>query len=100
MVKPIKPSEVTKTKAMLPDEVLEAFNELITHNFSGGSACFRQKEVETLILKKFKKNGKQVSGEDIYKNHWLDVEGIYRKAGWKVNFDQPRSYSATFTFSK
>ena len=34
---------------------------------------------------------------------WLDVEGIYRKAGWDVEYDSPgycEDYPATFKFRK
>lgn len=34
--------------------------------------------------------------------HWLNFEGAYRRAGWKVEFDKPgynESYPATFKFT-
>lgn len=96
--KPITPKEVTLLKvSTIPDEIFEAFNELIVENFDGRSACFSEKKVVALIVKK------GISSKDAYGNHWLDVEPIYRKAGWKVEYDKPgynESYDATFTFSK
>jgi hypothetical protein len=38
----------------------------------------------------------------IFDKHWLDVEDIYRRVGWKVRFDQPgynEDYKAYFVFT-
>ncbi len=97
-VKPLTPSEVvTLKKALIPDEAIESFNELIAENFLGGYSQFSQKKVVARMVKK------GLSEKDIYANGWLDVEDIYRKAGWKVEYDKPgynESYEATFSFSK
>jgi hypothetical protein len=99
MTKPIKPSEVlVLKKALLPPEVIEVFNELIAENFSGGSSEFTQKEACLRLATKL-----NISEADIYRLKFLDVEGIYRKEGWKVVYDKPgynETYNATFTFSK
>ncbi len=96
-VKPITPAEVVSLKASLfPDAVLEAFNELIAENFAGGVASFTEKKVVARIFKK------GISSSQAYANHWLDVEDIYRKNGWRVEYDKPgfnEGYDATFTFS-
>ncbi len=96
--KPITPAEVVKLKVtLIPDEVINAFNELIAENFSGGSSSFTEKKVVARIVKK------GISSAEAYANHWLDVEDIYRKSGWKVDYDKPgynESYDATFTFKK
>ena len=26
---------------------------------------------------------------DIFRRHWLDIEDIYRDAGWQVTYDKP-----------
>lgn len=99
MVEPIKPDEVVEQKQKLfPDEVMEAFNELIAENYQNGSATFQQNEVVKRIVEK-----KGCESAEIFKNHWLDVEDVYRNAGWKVEYDKPaynESYAATFTFRK
>lgn len=96
-VKPITPAKVVALKASIfPDEVLEAFNELIAENFTGGVASFTEKKVVARIVKK------GISSSQAYANNWLDVEDIYRKNGWKVEYDKPgynESYDAIFTFS-
>lgn len=94
---PIKPSDVAKTKeSVFPNEVLEAFNEIIATNYHRNSSCFRQDDVVELMVKKGLKR------KDIFENHWLDVEAVYQNAGWNVEYDAPgynESYPATFTFS-
>lgn len=99
-IQPIKPSQVVKSKQeALPDQVLEAFNELIVAKFDGHGSTFKSKEVVSLIASKMGLEKKDL----IYSNHWLDVEDIYRKAGWIVKYDQPgwnESFDAFFEFRK
>ncbi len=94
--KPLKPSDVPNLKAQtLPDEVLEAFNEVIAKHFSGGVATFTQEEVVQLLVSKGFDRGA------IFAKNLLDVEDIYRKEGWSVTYDKPgynESYSAKFIF--
>jgi hypothetical protein len=98
-VKPITPKEVSsKREASIPDAVLEVFNDLIVKYWSGSSATINQDEAAKLIAKKLK-----CSTEKLYDNHWMDVEPIYKKAGWSVKYDKPgynESYEAYFVFSK
>lgn len=97
-VGPICPEDVISEKLNnLPDEVLVSFNELIALNLSGTSATILQSEVVKLMVQKGLKRA------DIYKNGWLDVEDIYRKAGWRVDYDKPgynESYEPSFTFRR
>lgn len=97
-VSPIKPGEVVKEKEKsIPDAVFEAFNQLIAENFNGYSATVLQKDVVALMKEK------GVNIGEAYKKGWLDVEDIYRKAGWKVEYDKPgynESYDASFEFSR
>ena len=98
-VKPISPREVAGKK-VFPDEVISSFNELIAQN--GGDGCdpviVNQDEVIKLMV------SKGLNKDKIFKNHWLDVEGVYGKAGWRVGYDQPgyneTPYSPYFTFSR
>lgn len=99
-MKPISPHEVVgKKKSLLPDEVLDAFNELIAEHFSGRSSKFEQSKVIDRILEKFHH---KLEKDELFKNHWLDVEDVYRESGWIVEYDKPgynESYAATFKFS-
>ena len=93
-VKPIKPSEVAQQKLTdFPDEVIEAFNELIAANYNNGYSQFKQKAVINLMI------SKGLTLADITDKNWLNVDSIYEKAGWKVSYDKPghsESYDATF----
>jgi hypothetical protein len=95
-VRPLCPKEVVeKRKADIPDAVFEAFNELIAKNFNAAYAIVKQKEVVKLLVEKGLKE------KEIYEKHWLDVEELYRKAGWKVEYDKPaynENYDAYFKF--
>ncbi len=95
-VLPIKPKDIAGAKAKsFPPEVIETFNELIAKNFSGGSATVFQKDAVSALVKKGFKSA------DIYDNHWLDVEEIFEKSGWVVEYDKPgycETYDAHFVF--
>lgn len=89
----------------IPDEVIEVFNDLIAKHFNGVYATFMQEEAVKLILKKFARKPEMamVTRDKIFDDKWLDVEDIYRQAGWDVEYDKPafnESYPASFTFAK
>ena len=95
-VRPIKPEEVVKAKKTnFPDAVFEAFNEMITENYAGRVATFKQDDVVKLMVQK------GLGRNDIFKKGWLDIEDVYDKAGWEVDYDRPgwnETYDTTFTF--
>ncbi len=96
-VAPIKPSQIAKRQnSSIPGEVIETFNEIITEKYSGLSARVTQEEVIERLVKKGLKR------EVIYEKRWLDVEDIFRKSGWDVEYDKPgfnESYGAYFVFN-
>ena len=98
-VKPITPGEVVKVKAAtLPDEVLTIWNEAIAAAWSGSSAVVKQTEIAGSIASRM-----DCTRDHVYKEHWLDIEPVFRAAGWKVVYDSPaycESDPATFTFTK
>ncbi len=95
-VQPISPKEVIDKKlSSIPSEAIEAFNELIAQNTGRANIVVKQEEVVALMVKK------GLHREQIFKNGWLDIEDIYRKAGWRVEYDKPgynEDYEPTFTF--
>lgn len=99
MSKPIRPDEVTSLKAQtLPDEVFDVFNAAIAKHWDGRSATFTQDEVVAALAEKL-----STSREDLYARKLLDVEDVYRAAGWSVEYNRPgynETYRATFTFSR
>jgi hypothetical protein len=100
MSKPITPKQASfRTKAPIPDEVFDAFNELISENLNAGYAVVRQKDVVARILEKLK-NSPTVR-QDVFDKGWLNIEPMYQKAGWDVKYDKPgynEDYEATFEF--
>lgn len=100
MVKPITPEEVQdKKNDTIPSEVVEAFNELIVENWSKVQARVTQRAAVVRIKKKLP----AIPLNDLYENNWLDVEALYRKAGWKVSYESPsmdESFEPYYIFSK
>ena len=98
-IKPVEPSEIhLKKKEIFPDEVIDAFNQLIIKNFDGNSAFIKQEDAIKLIQSKM-----EITRENLFKNKWLDVEEIYRYYGWNVVYDKPgynETYEPSFTFTK
>lgn len=105
MAKPITPAEAKKIKeSRFPDFVIEAVNELLIS--SGGYVRLLQGEVVNAIIDKMIANGDTRETEalrnEIYAQGWLDFEPLYRKSGWKVEYDKPgynESYEAFYVFS-
>ena len=98
-VTPITPNEAKDLKNhSIPDEVIQAFNDLIVENLDTyGSASVKQKAVIDRITKTT-----NISSTELFSNNWLDVEEVFRKAGWTVKYDRPaynESYDAYFEFS-
>lgn len=117
-VEPITP-EQAELKLELPPAVIRAFNRLISERYSVGGARILQSEAVAAVLDELKKDGvtkpnlKPLSSDDtlqvpltpqdVYNRGWLDVESVYRNAGWTVNYDKPgynESYEAFFVFKK
>ncbi|WP_027234375.1 hypothetical protein [Leisingera caerulea] len=96
---PITPEEVKAGAAgAIPEFVLEAFNALLAQKARNGRATIYQDEVIDLILQKAPE---PTSRDMIFNRNWLDVESIYRSAGWNVTYDKPaycETYKAHFIF--
>ena len=96
-VRPISPDEVTGLqRELIPPEVIEIFNRFIGRTILNGHATIRQDDVVKALVE---------SGLDkraIFDNGWLNIEEIYREAGWEVVYDSPaynESYPPTFKFT-
>lgn len=98
-IKPITPNEIVQHKfENLPDSVIEVFNLLIAQSWDGTKAIVEQRSAANLIAKKL-----DITQAQVYEKKLLDVEEVYRKAGWVVMYDKPaycESYEATFTFKR
>ena len=103
-VKPVSPNEVVQ--GGFPDFVLESFNLLIAQNFCGSSAKVEQEQVIDRILALANwGSGFNVNRKEIFDNGWLNIEEIYRKEGWQVEYFKPcyrggDNFKAYFKFTK
>ncbi len=101
MVKPITPQEAHDAhEESIPHEVITAFNHLIKTNWNPTSlsAVVPQDAVAKLAAEAL-----DVTEGVLYDHHWLDVEDLFRAAGWDVEYDKPgynESYTASFTFRR
>lgn len=95
----IRPDEIAKKKAAIfPVEVIEAFNVLIAKNFTNGRANVTQEDAIKAICSSL-----GISRVEVFKNHYLDIEEVFREAGWSVKYDKPgwdENYGAFFIFER
>lgn len=98
-IQPIKPNEIPQRQMdAIDDAVVEVWNNLIIKNFRGNQAVVYQDDAITVI-----QNAMGVDRSDVFENGWLEIEPLFRRAGWKVEYDKPgynESYRASFTFTK
>lgn len=99
MIEPIRPSDVNIT---IPDFVIVIVNEFIKKEWDGEEARILQKDIVNEIVARYT-GMEDITSQTIYRNHWLDFEGLYREAGWKVEYDKPafnEFYEPIFVFKK
>jgi len=103
MTTPITPDEAKSAKdelnCTMPVIVITTVNQLIVDNYStSGSYCrFTSKE----LAEKLKAACKKARVK--YNEKWLDIEPLYRKFGWNVNYDKPaynETYDGFYTFKR
>jgi hypothetical protein len=99
-MKPITPQEASQQRqTQIPDFVIDCFNKLIAKNYRNGRARVIQNEVMLEILA----TDADLTRQTVFDNGWLDVEEVYRAAGWRVEYAKPaynETYDAFFVFSK
>lgn len=86
MTKPITPYEAMEAvKAKIPPEVLEVFNELIVKGMdANGVSRVSQNEAVMAVATKL-----MITRQEAFSRKLLDVEKIYREAGWTVDYHKP-----------
>ncbi len=97
MTAAITPGQVKKKLGTaIPEAVIEAVNELLIANMDSDMDCtLKRGEVERAI--KARMGVKEVDMK------WLDFEPVFRRAGWKVEYDRPgynESYEGYWKFSQ
>lgn len=102
-VKPISPVEAeNEHRDTIPDSIIRAFNTLIIKNYEPINKTSIVKQCEILDMVCGDPDCGMLKRDDVFDNHWLDVEDIYREQGWDVIYDKPaynESYDAYFVFS-
>lgn len=107
-VNPITPNEICQE---IPDWVIEGANNCIKKHWVelNQESHFTQEELISEIIKVYdKKNPQEQKTHSclrtmLFDRHYLDIEPIYEKVGWKVEYDKPsyyETYEANFTFYK
>lgn len=80
--------------------MIRAVNNLLTKGASKGSIDIKTNEVVKEYRRLHKERG--TVAPDPYETKQLDFEDAFRKAGWKVSFDNPgynESYDSYYTFT-
>lgn len=102
MILPITPKEAKqKAQTAIPSFIIQAVNDLICLKIgSNDSVVIKQDDI---LEQAGAGLNKPEFRRQIYDNKWLDIEDLYVKFGWKVEYDKPaycESYPATFKFTK
>lgn len=102
-VKPLSPKEAFEKYDHMPDKVIETWNKLILKNRSGRTSIVKQNDaVEALRGAMSDEHQDLISRQEVFDEGWLEIEEVFRAAGWKVEYDKPaycETYEATFTFT-
>lgn len=94
-IKPIQPHEISHS---IPGFVIEIFNDILKEKYFGSKITIKQDLVMDKIMAMSANN---FTRQDVYNQHWLDVEDVFREAGWVVTFDKPaycETHDAHWTF--
>jgi len=97
-MKPITPEEALREKeTSLPNFVIEAFNKAIVEKYSQGTSTVLQDRVIEIM----RSLSPGLLKTEIFEKNYLDVETVYRKNGWDVEYDKPgfdENYEPRFIF--
>ena len=104
-VAPITPKEAQKQQLakVIPDEVYEAVNELLSERYSNSEIIIYQDEVISKAIEKMQADATSDPRKEFFMCHWLDFEPAYEEAGWIVSFKKPaynESFKAHWVFRK
>jgi hypothetical protein len=100
-IKPIRPEEImSNLEDIIPTAIIQSVNELLKEKYRGtGSVDIKQDEIinRAILI------DDSLTRDEIYTKKYLDIEQLYEKYGWKVDYDKPSyrdNYDAYFTFNK
>lgn len=96
-VNPIRPEEVAANRK-LPDVVMTAWNLMIAEKFDGQTAYIKQDDIVVKIA-----DAMDVTRSVVFEKNWLEIEDMYRAAGWKVIYNKSMTgdnFDSHFIFKK
>lgn len=84
--RPITPQEAKEGQPkIIPSVVYDVFNHLLTTRFArGNEVVITQDQVIDVILARMP----ELQRQEIFDNHWLDIENAYQAAGWQVSYSR------------
>jgi len=101
MATPLRPQDIGPiAAARIPDFVIEAVNELLVKHSASPTITLLLHEVTDAAMARAPID---VTRDQLFDEHWLDFEPIYRDAGWRVTFDKPaynETYESRFVFRR
>ncbi len=94
-IKPISPNLAKKeakkqNHQQIPNEIIEVFNEILIKEIYKNEIVIYQDDIVKKITKKM-----NIKSDLIFANNWLDIEDIYLKQGWNIDYDKP-GYNETY----
>ena len=104
MVEPISFKDIEDKffETQIPDVVVNAINSLIIEHYEPNNKESRVKQEE--ILNKICNEETGYSHQYVFDHHFLDIEKLYSKYGWKVEYEAPSfgetSFKAYFVFKE
>jgi hypothetical protein len=92
-IAPITPSQAIRAQSRpfdFPEYVIEAFNNLLSDpKLPHRLGIVKQDTVIEEIIKVAEQHGVQITRQEIFAQHLLDVENNYRALGWDVQYFKP-----------
>lgn len=99
-VKPLTPEEVASQKEhQIHPQIIASINELLVTHYIPGTITIKQQEILDLFLGR---TSEDWTLNRVFKEKQLNIESVYKKYGWKVEYDKPgfnESGEAFFKFT-
>lgn len=98
--RPIKPEEIKLETREIPTFVFDIFNDMLVDG-----TVSETKDIVILtkdVRKRIEDHLKTMEDPPQFELWWLDVENMYRAAGWTVTYDKPaycETHDASYTFT-
>lgn len=101
-MKPIKPDEILDNREnIIHPNIFVVINDMLKKKYTHYNTSVDIKQND--IIKAFLEITPDFKRQQIFDEHHLDFEEVYRQYGWSVKFDQPgwdENYDTRYTFTK